>query len=116
MNPVRSVAAIFGGILLLAVLDRMLPSLITHVIASFLAGFLIARIAGTQELRHAAAAAAILTAGYLVMVLSDNPDLPPTSTRIAVLVVTGPAILAGAWIRASARAILNDSHVTKEQQ
>ena len=112
MSPLRSLGAIIGGILLLRVMDLMLPSLITHTIASVMAGYVIGRIARAQEMRHAVAAAVVLSAAYLMAVLSDNPALPPMETRIAVLVVTGPALIAGAWIRGRARALQTEA-VTK---
>ena len=119
-NPVRSVLAVMGGLVALRLMDAVLPSLVTHVVASALAGYAIGRIAGHQEVRHAAAGAAILTAAYLSAVLSDNPDLPPMWMRVTLLVATPPALIGGAWLRARARA-LNESnasnrpHVSNEE-
>ena len=115
MSPIRSVVAILAGIVLLRVLDLIIPSIITHVVAAVLAGYLIGRVAGAQEVRHALAAAAVLTAAYLAGVLSDNPALPPMSVRVALLVMTGPAIVAGAWIRAQARSLRADAGGTEGQ-
>ena len=109
MSPVRSVAAIVGGILLLRILDLILPSLITHAVASVLAGYVIGRIARAQEVRHAIAAAAVVTAAYVAGTMSDNPNLPPMPVRIALLAITGPAIVAGAWIRARARVVRGET-------
>jgi len=109
MSPVRSVAAIVGGIVLLRVMDLVLPSLVTHTIASVLAGYVIGRVAREQEVRHAIAAAAVVTAAYLVGARSDNPALPPMTIRLALLAITGPAIVLGAWIRARARTIQAES-------
>jgi hypothetical protein len=116
MSPVRSIAAIVGGILLLRVLDLILPSIVTHTVASLLSGYVIGRIARAQEIRHAIAAAAVVTAAYVVGVRSDDPALPPMSIRIALLAITGPAIVLGAWIRARARRIQGESGVAMEKE
>lgn len=132
-HPLRSVAAVLGGVLLLGFMDRILEgtlvnaladatptddasylavrnrpmvlavTLITHTLASLLAGYIIGRIAGMQETRHAIAAGAVLMAAYIWAFLSDNPMLPPVWVRVAMLLVTVPALVGGATIRAQAR-------------
>ena len=132
---VRSAIAVVGGVLILnfmdATLERVLVSavaqtapidqsaylavrnrpvvltvtLVTHALASALAGYIIGKISGAHEVRHAIAAAVVLTAGYAATFFSDNAMLPPAWVRIAMLIVTPPALVAGAHIHAEARAV-----------
>ena len=135
MNPVRSAAAIVGAPLLLGFIDATLSStlvnalgqgapadeaaflairnrtpvlvamVVMHALASALVGYIGARIAGAHEVRHALAAAALLTFVYASSVMADDQRLPPMWVRLAVLVVTPPAIVGGASIRAQVRAL-----------
>jgi hypothetical protein len=135
VNPIRSVVAIVGGVFLLgfmdATLERALVSalsegvpateaayvavrnrpmvlgitLATHALASTLAGYIIAMVSGAHEVRHAMVAAALLGVLYASTFMNDNALLPPVWVRLAMLVVTPPAIVAGAHIRAEARTI-----------
>jgi uncharacterized membrane protein len=133
MSPLRSVAAVLGGVVLLSFMDRILEgtlvsaladappadqasylavrnrplvlavTLITHTMAGVLAGYMTGRIAGGQETRHAVGAGAVLMAAYVWAFLLDNSMLPPVWVRIAMLIVTVPALVGGATIRAQAR-------------
>ena len=135
MNPVRSVVAVIAGAALISFIDRTLEqilvraiadvppvneatylavrnrpavlvaTLVTHALAATLSGYIVAKIAGRDEMRHAIAAAVVLTIGYAFAFMSDNVMLPPVWVRVAMLVVTAPALLAGASIRAQARSI-----------
>jgi len=135
INPIRSAAAVVGGVLLLGFMDSTLErtlvgvigqgtpatdaayvavrnrpmvlalTLATHALSSALAGYIIAKIAGAYEVRHALAAAVLLTAGYASTFVIDNAMLPPGWFRLAMLIVTPPVLAAGAHIRAEARAI-----------
>jgi hypothetical protein len=135
MTVLRSGLAVAGGVLLLlfmdATLERTLVSaigqgppadeaaylairnrtgvlaitVVTHALASALAGYVIGKIAGAYEVRHALAAATILAAGYASTFFGDNPMVPPAWTRALLLVLTPPALAAGAHIRAEARII-----------
>jgi hypothetical protein len=92
----------------LAVRDRPLVlavTLVTHGLAATLTGYIVARIAGGFEVRHAMATAVLLTVVYGIAFATDNVMLPPVWARAAIVVVTPPALLAGASIRAQARAI-----------
>ena len=103
-NPMRSVLAIFGGLILLRLLDFMLIP--AHPISAALVGYVLAKIAREQEVRHAAAAAAIQTGIYAwVIATTDASMLPPTWIRVMLLVTTAPAMLLGAATRARARAL-----------
>lgn len=116
MSPLRSVAAIVGGIVVLLVLGVMLPSIVTHTVASLLAGYVVGRIARAQEVRHAIAAAAVMSAAYVAAVVSDNPALPPRSILVTLLAITGPAMVAGAWFRGRARTIQADADAEAQAQ
>ena len=135
MSPVRSVIAILGGPLLLGFIDSTLSTTLinaigqgmpadeaaylairnrpavlagliaTHGLACALVGYLLAKIAGAYELRHALAAAAVLTVVYTFGVLADDPRLPPLWMRLIVLIITPPALVAGATVSAQARAL-----------
>jgi hypothetical protein len=138
MNPLRSVVAVVGGLILLRVMDAVLLStlvraladtpptddasylaaqnepvvlgstLVAHTFSSVLVGYLIGRIARSQEVRHAIAAGVVLAAAYLAAVLADDPALPPMWARVTLLVVTPPALVAGATVRAQARAVQDE--------
>ena len=104
MNPLRSILAIFGGLVLLRLLDQVL--MVAHPFSAALVGYVIAKLARQQEVRHAAAAGAIQTGIYAWGFLTlDAALLPPTWMRIVLLVTTVPALLLGAHIRAQAREI-----------
>lgn len=134
-HPVRSVAAVLGGAFLLLFMDSTLErtlvgvvsqsmpaneaaylairntllvlvvSLVTHTLASLLCGYIVGRIAGMHEVNHGIAAGALLAIGYASSFLSDNPMMPPAWVRIAMVLLTPPAIVAGAHVRAEARAL-----------
>jgi hypothetical protein len=135
ISPLRSVVAVAGGVLLLGFMDSTLErtlvsaiaqgsasteaaylairnrpavlaiTLATHALASTLAGYIIAKIAGVYEVRHAVAAAVLLSAGYASTLMTVNAMLPPVWVRAAMLIITTPALVAGAHVRAEARAI-----------
>jgi hypothetical protein len=101
-NPVRSILAIFGGLLLLRLLDLVL--VLAHPLSCVLVGYMIAKVAREQEIRHAAAAAAIQTGIYAWGFATLEANLlPPMWMRIVMLVLTAPAMLLGASTRAKAR-------------
>jgi hypothetical protein len=92
----------------LAVRNRpgvLLVTLITHALAATLAGYILGKIAGAFEVRHAIAAAALATVAYAAAFMNANVMLPPIWVRIAMLAITPPALIAGATVRAQARAI-----------
>jgi hypothetical protein len=135
MNPVKSLTAILGGILVIFALGQVLEVvlvmaiadprpetieqyfsvrertpiqigiLISHGVAAVLGGYIAARVAGTQELVHAGVAAAVQI-GFLLWGFApgENAAMTPLWNRVALVVVTAPAMLAGAAVRAKARA------------
>jgi len=72
-------------------------------IAAVLGGYLTARIAGTREMLHGGVAALAKTAALVWgFTAGDYADFTPAWMRIALVLLTGPAMLAGASIRARA--------------
>ena len=134
MSPMRSILAVLTGVVLvifvrsvleqtlvgaladapldesvyLAIRNRPLvlaATLVGHALAATLAGYIVARIAGEREVQHALIAAAVLVAAYAFAFTADNPMLPPTWARIVILLITAPALAAGAAVRAQVRAL-----------
>ena len=124
MNPVRSVAAVLGGVLLFALMDNLLEFSIVHVLAhgpvtdlvayyaarnqplglaakviytpfiGILAGYTTAKIAGRYEIAHTAAAAALLVS-ELVYGFTRGEFAAMTPTWLRVaLLVITPAAIA----------------------
>jgi uncharacterized membrane protein len=142
----RSVAAVLGGAAVLWLLDGVLEGmlvraladtlptdqlsylavrnqpmtlalmLVTHLVAALLAGYITGRIAGTQEVRHAMGAGAVLLAVYAGAFLGDNPMLPPVWMRVTMLLVTLPVLVGGASIRAQAREIQSETGVNRPNE
>lgn len=133
MNPLRSVFALLVGLglfrLVVAVLETTLvgavagtpvtneaeyfavrnqPGLLAaalgyNAVAAILAGYVTAKIAGTQELMHAGVAAAVQTAALIWgFTAGEFASYTPVWTRVALVLLTGPAMVAGAAIRARA--------------
>lgn len=135
MNPVKSLTAVLGAILVIFALGQVLEVvlvmtlsdprpetieqyfsvrertpiqigiLISHGIAALLGGYIAARIAGSQEMLHAAIAATVQI-GFLLWGFApgENAAMTPLWNRVALVAVTAPAMLAGASVRAKARA------------
>ena len=80
-------------------------SLITHAFASVLTGYILGKLAGAKEVPHAIATAVVATLAYLVSFFTPNVLLPPVWVRAAMLAITPPALIAGAYVRAQARTI-----------
>ena len=72
-------------------------------IAAVLGGYLTARVAGSREMLHGGVAAlakmAVLVWGFTA---GEYAEFTPVWMRIALVLVTGPAMIAGASIRARA--------------
>jgi hypothetical protein len=134
LNPVRSVIAVLGGMLLLFMLSQILELvlvrtaaaaplqnieeymavrgrsgvliglLVSQVVAALLAGYTTAKVAAVAEMAHAALAAALQTILFTWgFTMGENASLTPVWMRIAIVLVTAPAMLAGASVRAKAR-------------
>jgi hypothetical protein len=77
----------------------------THVFAAALVGYVIGKIAQAHEVRLAVIAAAALSVQYAAAMMSGSPQMPPRWVLPAMLILTPPALIGGAYIRAEARAI-----------
>jgi hypothetical protein len=95
----------------LAVRNRPLVSglwVVTHVFSAALVGYIIGRIGGAYEVRLAALAAAALAVQYIGALGGGGDRLPPGWVLPAMLVLTPPALIAGAYVRGEARAIRSE--------
>ena len=77
----------------------------THAVASLLTGYVLARLAGSHEVQHAAATAAIATLLLVSASATPNVMVPPVWVRMAMAVITPAALIAGAYVRGQARVI-----------
>lgn len=137
INPVRSILSVLGGFVLFQVLTQLLELPLVAFVgggppqdeatylavrnqtmvlgarvgytiaAGLLAGYMSAKVAGVFEIRHALGAAALVT-GQLLMEFTTQ-FAPPLWTRAALLLVAGPSMLLGAWVRASAAAVTSSA-------
>jgi hypothetical protein len=88
---------------------RSRPAVSAAVLASstlvaLLGGYTAARVAGQREIQHGAAIALIQTAALVWgSTVGEFAATAPIWMRIATLITTGPAMFAGAVIRARAR-------------
>jgi hypothetical protein len=133
MNPIRSVVAVLGGILLISVVVEVLEftlvsaraggaitdiqgyfavrnqpvmlaaKLVYNSLAAVLGGHMIAKVAGSHEMLHAAVGALVQTVtlawGFTA---GEYAAFTPGWMRVALVALTGPAMLAGASVRARA--------------
>jgi hypothetical protein len=137
MNPVRSLLALLVGMglfrLVVAVLETVLvgaaangpvateaayfavrnrPAMLGaalgyNSVAAFLAGYVMAKIAGAHDIMLAGVGAAIQTVVLIwAFTAGDYAAYTPSWTRIALVLMTGPAMVAGAAVRAKAATAL----------
>ncbi|HVG55138.1 MAG TPA: hypothetical protein VM846_11950 [Vicinamibacterales bacterium] len=80
-------------------------TVVTHALASLLTGYVLAKLAGSHEVQHAmvTAALAVMLIGFAS--LTPNIMLPPLWVRAAMVLITPPALIAGAYVRGQARLI-----------
>jgi len=77
-----------------------------HTFLSLMAGYVVGKIAGEQEVRHALVVAALQLALFAwAFATVDSNLLPPMWARVAMFIVTAPALAGGATVRADARAL-----------
>ena len=80
--------------------------LVYNTLAAVLGGYMTAKIAGVREMTHAAVAALAQTAALIWgFTLGEYAPYTPVWMRAALIVLTGPAMMGGAWVCASARAV-----------
>ena len=80
-------------------------TMVTHALASLLTGYVLAKLAGKSEVQHAAATAALFTVAMIGASAKPNVMLPPVWMRMVMLLITPPALIAGAYVRGQARMI-----------
>jgi len=133
MGVIRSIVAVLGGIGLISIVVEVLeftlvnavsggtitdmqgyfavrnqPAILTaklgyNSVGAVLGGYLTARVAGRQEMRHAWAAVLLQTTGLVWgFTAGEYAEFTPAWMRIALVLLTGPAMLVGASIRARA--------------
>ena len=79
--------------------------LVSNTMAAILGGHITAKIAGTRELLHAGVAASIQTVALVWgFTMSEYASFTPVWMRIALVLLTGPAMVTCASIRARAGA------------
>jgi hypothetical protein len=79
--------------------------LATHAVAALLTGYVLAKLAGSHEVQHAAATAALVTLLLVAASAAPNVLVPPVWVLVAMAVITPPALIAGAYVRGQARVI-----------
>jgi hypothetical protein len=88
---------------------RNRPTILTakvvyNTLAAVLGGYITAKIAATRELVHTAVAAVIQTLALIWgFTAGEYAGFTPAWTRIALVLLTGPAMMAGGMIRAKAQ-------------
>ena len=77
-----------------------------HAFVSVMAGYVVGKIAGEQEVRHSVIVGALQLVLFLwAFTAADASVLPPLWARLALLAISVPALAAGATVRADARLI-----------
>ena len=90
-------------------------TLVTHGFASLLTGYVLAKLAGRSEVQHAAATAGLFTVAMIGASASPNVMLPPIWVRMVMLLITPPALIAGAYVRGQAR-IIREERIEAENR
>jgi len=133
MNPIRSLVAVLGGILLISVVVEVLEftlvsaragspitdiqayfavrnqpvmlaaKLVYNSLAAVLGGYMIAKVAGSHEMLHATGGALVQTVALVWgFTAGEYAAFTPVWMRVALVGLTGPAMLAGASVRTRA--------------
>jgi hypothetical protein len=90
----------------------LLAKLAYYPMAGVLGGYVVARVAMIKEMHHAAAAAAAQTVALIWgFTNGEFASATPVWTRVALIVLTGPAMMIGAAVRA--RAAHAEAHSTE---
>lgn len=88
---VRNRPAVLGG------------KLVSDTLVALLAGYVTAKVAAHGELLHGGVAALVVTAALIRgFTIGEGAELTPVWMRVALVALTGPAMLVGASIRAKA--------------
>ena len=133
MNPFRSIIAVLGSIGLTSLVSEALEftlvtaaaggaiadlagyfevrnrpailaaKLVYNSVAAILGGYITAKVAGSREMLHAGAAAALQTFALIWgFTMGEYAAFTPVWMRVALVLLTGPAMLVGASVRAKA--------------
>ena len=87
-----------------------------NTLAALLAGYITAKVATGEEMAHAMLAAAVKTAALVWGFTTDElAGTTPVWMMIVLLATTGPGMLAGAWVRASAVRLEPDTPAETER-
>ena len=77
--------------------------LVYNTVAAVLGGYMTAKIAGQHEMAHVRIAALVMTAGLIYgFTAGEFARYTPVWMRIALIMLTAPAMLAGGMVRARA--------------
>ncbi|MBI4888723.1 MAG: hypothetical protein HY824_16615 [Acidobacteria bacterium] len=77
--------------------------LVYNTLAGVLGGYMTAKVAGARELRHGVVVAVVQTAALIWgFTAGEYAAFTPAWMRVALLLLTGPAMVAGASVRAKA--------------
>lgn len=96
----------------LVVLNRpplLAAKAVGNVMAALLAGYMTAKIAQTHEVMFAGLAAAAETCSLVYGLTMGEYVVLPLWFRTLLVVTTGPAMMAGAWVRMQARLAMSAS-------
>ena len=138
-NPLRTAVAVIGGVALIslivepleftlvnAIADQPVPDmagyfairnrpgmlaakLVYNTLAATLGGYMTAKIAAGEEMKHGALAAAVQTTALIWgFTAGEFASYTPVWMRIALVLSMGPAMMAGAWVRAQAAGIYRE--------
>ena len=78
-------------------------ALVYNEVAAFLAGYVMTKVAGTRDVMLGGVGAAVQTTALVWdFTAGDYAAYTPVWTRIALVALTGPAMVAGAAVRARA--------------
>jgi hypothetical protein len=107
----RGITAVLGALLLFALATRILEqtlgnpvvTTVLNVAVAFLVGYIGAKIAGAQEVTVIGVAATVETCMLAYGWAVGAYDALPLWTRALLVLTTGPAMMAGAWLRMQAR-------------
>jgi len=133
VNPIRSIGAVLGGLAVISLVVEALEftlvtavsggrvtdmsqyfavrnqigmlaaKLVYNTVAAILGGYVTARVAMADEMRHAAAAAAAQTVALIWgFTGGEFASYTPIWTRVVLIFLMGPAMMVGAAVRARA--------------
>ena len=136
LNPIRSLGAVLGGLGVISLVVEALEftlvtaasggrvtdmaqyfairnqtgilaaKLVYNTVAAILGGYVTARVAMADEMRHAAAAAAAQTVALIWgFTAGEFASYTPIWMRIALVILMGPAMMVGAAVRARASSV-----------